>query len=584
MIVRVNIENLVIVEQAEFAPGTGLTAVTGETGAGKTLLATAIGLLFGGDADAGQVGPSGEQAWVEGEFEPSDAFWMHPDVATLAELRPEGETSLVLARRVDSNGRSRALAWGRTVTKGDLAAAGRLLVATAGQHVQVRLRSSEHQRQTLDGAGDATHAQLLAGMRSAHADWTAADAELARVERLAADVASRGDQLRDDLDRLDAVAPSIEDEAELRGRRDRARHHAGIVEALARASAILEGDGGGQDGGAIDLAGRAYAEVQAAVELDPELDELAGQLLGAQDALTDAASQLGSRLGDMADGPGSLDDIEERLSAYDDLKRRFGGTLESVLAAWDDAREQVSLLDDSTGAVDAARAAADVALATATKAAEQLTASRCALADQLAADVRESLDELGMGGSVFRVAVAEAPLTATGADKVELLLAPAEGIEPRPVAQVASGGELSRIALALLVATTSADEAGGVGTILFDEIDAGIGGHTAHAVASMLRRLADRRQVLCITHLPQVAARADAHVVIEKSDAGSGVRTTLAALRGEEAVVDELVRMLGADASDDAAREHARQLRGPRFEITSGSATARTSPRAPTGP
>ncbi len=566
MIVRVDIENLVIVERAEFAPGSGLTAVTGETGAGKTLLATAIGLLFGGDADAGQVGPSGEQAWVEGEFEPSDAFWTNPDIATLAELRPEGETSLVLARRVDSNGRSRALAWGRTVTKGDLAAAGKLLVATAGQHVQVRLRSSEHQRTTLDGAGDERHVELLAKMREAHAAWTAAAAELARVEQLAADVALRGDQLRDDLARLDALAPTIEDEAELRGRRDRARHHAGLVEALARATAIIGGDGTQDAGGAIDLVGRAYAEVQAAVELDPELDDLAGQLLSAQETLTDAASQLSSRLGDLADGPGSLDDIEDRLSAYDELKRRFGGTIESVLTAWEHAREQVALLDDSTGAVDAARAACDAALAEATTVAEHLTASRCALADQLAADVRGSLDELGMGGSVFRVAVTEAPLASYGADKVELLLAPAEGIEPRPVAQVASGGELSRIALALLVATTSADDdEAGVGTILFDEIDAGIGGHTAHAVASMLRRLADRRQVLCITHLPQVAARADAHVVIEKSDQGSGVRTSLTAVRGEDAVLDELVRMLGADATDAAAREHARQLRGPRF-------------------
>ena len=580
MIVRVDIENLVIVEHAEFAPGDGLTAVTGETGAGKTLLATAIGLLFGGDADAGQVGPSGEQAWVEGEFEPDDAFWAHPDVATLAELRPEGETSLVLARRVDANGRSRALAWGRTVTKGDLAAAGRLLVATAGQHVQVRLRSSEHQRVTLDGAGDARHEALLAEMRDAHAAWSAATAELARVEQLAAEVAQRGDQLRDDLARIEAVGPSADDEAELRAKRDRARHHAGIVEALARAAAVLEG--GGHDGGAIDLAGRAYAEIQAAVELDPELDELAGQLLSAQETLTDAASQLSSRLGDLAEGPGSLDDIEERLSAYDELKRRFGGTIESVLVAWEHAREQVTLLDDSTGALEAARTATEAALTAATKVSERLTASRCALADQLAADVRSSLDKLGMGGSVFRVAVEEAPLAAHGADRVELLLAPAEGIEPRPVAQVASGGELSRIALALLVATTGAETEGGVGTILFDEIDAGIGGHTAHAVASMLRRLADRRQVLCITHLPQVAARADAHVVIAKSDQGAGVRTTLSGLRGEDAVIDELVRMLGADETDEAAREHARQLRGPRFELAGDrpKAKAKTAARA----
>jgi DNA repair protein RecN (Recombination protein N) len=563
VIVRVEIENLVIVEQASFEPGDGLTAITGETGAGKTLLATAIGLLFGGDADAGQVGPGGEQAWVEGEFEVDDAFWAHPDVEALAGLRPEGESTLVLARRVDANGRSRALAWGRTVTKGDLAAAGRLLVATAGQHVQVRLRSSEYQRATLDGAGTTAHAQLLREMGEAHGAWAAAKAELARVEQLAAEVAARGDQLRDDLARIDAVAPTLEDETELREARDRARHHAGIVEALATTSAVLDGAGG--DGGAIDLAGRAYSELDRAAAMDPSLAELAGALLGAQETLTDVASQLGSRLGDLADGPGSLDEIEDRLAAYDELKRRFGGTVESVLAAWKDTREQVALLDDVTGTLDTARAASERAEAAAVTVAERLTAARCALADQLAADVRESLVELGMSGSVFRVGVEEAPLAGHGADRVELLLAPAEGIEPRPVAQVASGGELSRIALALIVATTGAGDRAGVGTILFDEIDAGIGGHTAHAVAAMLRRLADHRQVLCITHLPQVAARADAHVVIEKSETGDGVRTSLHRLRGEDAVVEELTRMLGADVSDDAAREHVRQLRGPRF-------------------
>lgn len=565
MIVRVDIENLVIVERAEFVPGAGLTAITGETGAGKTLLATAIDLLFGGAADAGQVGPGGDQAWVEGEFEPDDAFWLHPDIEALAGLRPEPDATLVLARRVDANGRSRALAWGRTVTKGDLAAAGRLLLATAGQHVQVRLKSADVQRTTLDDSGDASHRDLLAAMRTAHVELVAAQRELTLVEQRAQEAAQRGDLLRDDLARLNEVAPSVEDETQLREQRDRARHHAGIVEALAASGAMLDGDESG--GAAIDLVGRAYAELQRAAELDTTLGELAATLLAAQEALTDVASGIGSRLGDLADGPGSLDEIEDRLSAYDELKRRFGGTIESVLAAWEHTRAQVELLDDSSGALARAGAAHTAALATATAAAEQLTASRCALADELAANVAQLLDELGMKGSVFRVAVEEAPISSNGADRVTLLLAPAAGIEPRPVAQVASGGELSRIALALLVATLGGDsdnEGRGVGTILFDEIDAGIGGHTAHAVASMLRRLADRRQVLCITHLPQVAARADASVVISKS-AGDAVRTTLTALHDEHEVQAELVRMLGADPDDAAANEHARQLRGPRF-------------------
>lgn len=567
MIVRVDIENLVIVEHAEFEPGDGLTAVTGETGAGKTLLATAIGLLFGGEADAGQVGPGGDRAWVEGEFDPAPSFWQRPEVAALAELRPEPDATLVLARRVDASGRSRALAWGRTVTKGDLAAAGRLLVATAGQHVQVRLRSADVQRGTLDEAGDAAHHSLRAEMAAAHAQLAAAERRLEQVRALAEDAARRGDQVRDDLARIDDVAPSLDEEQELLEARDRARHHAAIVEALAGGVALL--DGAVDGGGAIDVAGQAWSRLEEAVGFDPSLAELAATLLAAQEGMTEVASELRSRLGDLADGPGSLDELEDRLAAYDELKRRFGGTVESVLAAWAHLREQAGLLDDSTGALERATSERDAARADALAVAERLTASRCAIAERLAADVHDCLVELGMGGSVFRVAVEEAPLSAHGADRVQMLLAPADGIEPRPVAQVASGGELSRVALALLVATLGEGAApgsdDGVGTILFDEIDAGIGGHTAHAVASMLRRLADRRQVLCITHLPQVAARADAHVVIAKEETGSGVRTTLTGLRGEDAVVDELVRMLGADAEDQAAREHVRQLRGPRF-------------------
>ncbi|MBC7461479.1 MAG: AAA family ATPase, partial [Thermoleophilia bacterium] len=452
MIVRVDIENLVIVEHAEFVPGAGLTAITGETGAGKTLLATAIALLFGGDADAGQVGPASEQAWIEGEFEVDDAFWLHPDVATLAELRPEDDTPLVLARRVERSGRSRAMAWGRTVAKTDLAAAGRLLVATAGQHVQVRLRSPEHQRMTLDGAGGIAQSLLVTEMHAAWAALTAARVEHARVDQLVAVSALHAGRLREDLARIEPVQPSAADAGELRGARDRARHHATLVESLAGAASTLEGRDGAS---AVDLVGRAYASLQHGAELDPGLHDLAGQLLALQEQLADAASDIGSRLSELEGGPASLDDIEERLSAYAELERHFGGTVESVLAAWADLRVQVASIDDAGGALGETQARVAVAETAARGVAQRLTDARCLLADQLSADVRDSLAELGMGGSVFRVDVGEHELGLHGGDRIAFLLAPSEGIEPRRVAQVASGGELSRIALALLVATST---------------------------------------------------------------------------------------------------------------------------------
>lgn len=560
MLRRVDIENLVIVERASFEPGAGLTAITGETGAGKTLLATAISLLFGGDADAGHVGPGGPQAWVEGEFDVDDAFWDRPEVEALTSVRPDHDSPLVLARRVDASGRSRALAWGRTVAKSDLAAAGRLLLATAGQHVQVRLKSQEYQRATLDSAGDVTHTKLLADMRTSWTALATARAARDRVVEIAAAGDERLDQLRDDLQRIDAVSPTVEDERELTLARDRARNHAALVESLAASAGILD-----SDGGAIDLAGRAYAALGPIADIDPEVAALAQDVMAGQQALGDAASQLRSRLDDLTEGPRAIDDIEDRLATYDELHRRFGGTTESVLAAQVRMAEELATFEDASGALAASEAAVAKAEKAAAKVADKLSASRCALADRVGADVVECLRELGMGGSVFRVQVEEAELGATGSDRIDLLLAPSAEIEPRPVAQVASGGELSRIALSLLVATSD-QAAQSTGTILFDEIDAGIGGHTAHAVAKLLRRLADRQQVLCITHLPQVAARADSHVVIEKSASGGDtVRTKLVPLPDEAAVEAELVRMLGADHDDDAALVHVRQLRGSSF-------------------
>lgn len=578
MIVRVEIEHLVIVERATFEPGRGMTAITGETGAGKTLLATAIGLLFGDDADASQVGPGASQAWVEGEFEPDASFWEHPDVETLAQLRPEPDAPLVLARRVDASGRSRALAWGRTVTKGDLAAAGKLLLATAGQHVQIRLRSAEHQRRVVDAAGGDTHALLLREMQVAYAALRDAERRREQVEQVARDGAERRDAMREDLARIDAVGPSLEEREQLLGERNRARRHADIVAALAHASAVMSGSEL-EAASAVDAVGAVYGALVEAARHDESVAVLADEVLAAQSVLTDVAAQVSTRLDQLADGPRSIDDIEARLGAYDELERRFGGTIESVLARQQQLRADLLVVEDATRSLERAQAAVDAAAAVAADVAARLTAARCALADTVAADVSELLAELGMAGSVFRIGVDEAPLSMHGADDVRLLLAPSVDVEPRPVARVASGGELSRVALALLMASTPerSGEHGsddGVATILFDEIDAGIGGHTAHAVAMLLRRLADRRQVLCITHLPQVAARADAHVVIEKTTDSTGARTTLRTLRDEPAVADELVRMLGAGADDAGAREHVRELRGPRFLRGSSDAPA----------
>lgn len=558
MLVRVQIENLVIVSEATFEPGPGLTSVTGETGAGKTLLATAIGLLFGSDAAASHVGAGTGDAWVEGEFDVDDSFWNDPTVATLAELRPDATTPLILARKVSHSGRSRALAWGRTIAKSDLEAAGQLLVATAGQHAGRRLLMPAYQRNLIDRSGGEAHAGLCTDMATSWGSLEQARAELVRIRQAADDAATHAAQIREDLDRIDAVAPEIDEESTLRAHRDRARHRTELLAHLHAAREVLTADGGS----VIDLLGSAAGELQQAARLDESLLPLASGLIELQASTSELASDMHTRVDHLHEDGSSLDDIEDRLAAYDDLKRRYGGTIESVLARWQQLREQVTLIDGSAITVAAAEQVLCDRERAANDHAARLTASRCRIADQIAADVADALAQLGMADSVFRVQVDESPLSRSGADRVEMLLAPSAQLEPRPVTQVASGGELSRIALALHVATG----AGEAPTMIFDEIDAGIGGKTAHAIASMLRRLSEHAQVICITHLPQVAARATTNVTITKLDG----LTELHRLDGEDDVVDELCRMLGSDSSDESARSHARSLRGPRVTGSTG--------------
>lgn len=558
MIIRVDIDNLVIVEHASFEPGPTLTSVTGETGAGKTLLAGAISLLFGGDAQASQVGSAASHAYVEGEFEPNDAFWRHPSVATLAELRPEPDAPLVLARKIEASGRSRALAWGRTVTKADLAAAGRLLVAFASQHAQRRLLQPAFQRAAVDDAGDEHHQALLASMAAAYADEQQVRVRVQQLQHDVEQSAAELDQLRDDLGRLDALQPSVEDYADVLARRDAARHHAELLAALAGALAALDGgESSIASAGVADLLGAAYDQLEQASSIQAAHGDVAAQVLSLQQEVGDIVTYVSSAIDALADGPASIDDLEERLSAYDEAKRRHGGTVESVVLAWQQLRDRLAHVDGADDALALARDDLRAARERANEISERLRASRCAIAERLQTQISEHLAELGMAGNVFRIHVTDGDRAAHGSDRVELRIAPSDEIEPRPIAEVASGGELSRIALALLVASGVRE----ADTILFDEIDAGIGGHTAHAIASLLRRLADDVQIICITHLPQVAARASRHVVIDKVAA----KTTLTTLADERQVVDELCRMLGADPADPAARQHATGLRGPRI-------------------
>ncbi len=523
MLRRLRIENLVLIREADLDLHPGLNAVTGETGAGKTIFAQAIGLLLGARADASLVGSAGAEAYVEAELDVPEGFFDDEDLAALAELRPEDEAGLVLARRVFGDGRTRAYAWGRAVAREDVAAAAERLVAMSGQFEQRRLARPSFQLDVLDafcGAEqlerrrDAARAwQELRGARRAHEELTRdADAAAARQ--------AEHEALVEGVEGLEAG-----EEDELRARRERLRHLAELAEAAAAAANAVapeEGDG------ASSLASRAERALAPLERIAPEVASAAAELRDLSLRLREVGSDLHAFLTSLESEPGALDDVEGRLERIADLKRRFGAdSFDELLATAEAARRE---LDEVAAGHDPVQAAADAVAAAEARVgalAEELRAVRRSQAHPLAEAVARELRDLGMGEGEFAVELEARDLGQSGADVVVFLVRPNAGLPFAPVAETASGGELSRIALAL------AAVAGGE-TLVFDEIDAGIGGVTAHAVAATLHRLAERAQVLTITHLPQIASVADRHFRVEKVP-GDPTHTRLEEL-------DELVR------------------------------------------
>ncbi len=532
MLRRLRIENLVLIHEAELAFAPGLNAITGETGAGKTILAQAIGLLLGAKGDAGFIGPEGGEAYVEAELELPAALLGEDDFASLAELRPEDEEGLVLARRVFADGRTRAYAWGRGVAREDLAAVGERLLAMSGQFQQRRLGRSSYQLGVLDAfigdeqlrrraeARDAWRA--LAAARRRHEELQAgADAEEARVAELRA--------LVDDTAGLEP-----DDEQRLRDERERLRHVTELAHGAAAAAEGLAPDDGEGAAGLTAAAERAIAPLE---RLAPELARAGDELRDAELRLRETASELRSFLTTLEAEPGRLEQVEAELDRISEAKRRFRAeTYEDLLARAVAARAELDALD---GGFDPAAAAAE-ALADAELAMERLAVdlhgARAEAAPRFAAAVARELAGVGMGDGEFLADLSERELGQTGVDDVAFLIRPNRGLPLAPVAETASGGELSRIALAIAAV-------GGGDTMVFDEIDAGIGGETAHRVGQTLQRLAERAQVVTITHLPQIASVAARHFRVEKVP-GDPTHTRIHQLDDAERR-DELQRMLG---------------------------------------
>ena len=505
MLRTLRIENLVLIREAELTFGPGLNAVTGETGAGKTIFAQAIGLLLGSRADASAVGSDGTEAYVEAELDVPDGFFDEDEAASLAELRPEGEAGLVIARRVFGDGRTRAYAWGRAVAREDVAAAAERLIAMSGQFEQRRLARSAFQLDVLDVF---CGPEQLERRSEARAAWRSLLAARRRYEELTRDadaVAFRLAELQALVDATGGMEP--DEESRLQARRERLRHVEELAEAAATSASAIAPDEGD---GAASLAALAERSIASLERIAPELGASAEELRELVVRLREVGSDLHRFAASLETEPGALDSVEERLQAIADLKRRFG------TATYGDLLERAAAAECELGEtagkgdpVEAAASAVGEAEQQVAAFGEALREARRASTETLGAAVAAELSSLGMGDGEFLVELRERDLGPTGADEATFLVRPNAGLPFAPVADTASGGELSRIALAL--AAVSGGE-----TLVFDEIDAGIGGVTAHAVAATLQRLAERAQVLTITHLPQIATVAATHFRVEK--------------------------------------------------------------------
>lgn len=556
MLLEIRIENLLLIDRAELRLGPGLNSITGETGAGKTVLAHSLDLIMGGKARQNIVRPGADEAYVEGVFEMPKGFLDDPELAEIAERLPEDAEEISLGRRVSAGGRTSAFIQGRSASAADLQAIGSRLLAFYGQHEHRRLTLASTQMDTLDGFVGAGQLELRERHREAHSEVTSLERRLTELRERSGARERDIDLLRFELSEIEAAELDADEEVELEETRSRLRHSEGLRSAAATSQSALAG-AGEEGGGAAEAIGRVVGELTAVEGVDSELDSIAVRARALEVEIGEMAGELRSYADGIDSDPASLQQIEERLDLIDRLKRKHGGTLESVLVHADHCRSEIEALEGGEELSQELEAELAEATSRRDQIASELAAARRTAAPALEKKVAAELDQLAMSGAKLEVSVEESPdgHGPWGSDRVEFRVATNPGMPASPLRDAASGGEMSRVLLAL------AKQAGGSAeqTFVFDEIDAGIGGNTAKAVGEALRDLGESGQVLCITHLAQVASVAGTHFRIEKTVEGDSAVAMVEQVEGDQ-LVAEIVRMLGGDDEKGAVGKHALEL------------------------
>ena len=562
MLVEIAISNLGVISHASAELSPGLTVLTGETGAGKTMVVTGLRLLTGGRADASRVRTGSDGAVVEGAFStgglPEDAVGAVRDIATAAGADADENGEYLVSRSVKASGRSSAHLGGRKVPAATLGELASHLLTIHGQNDQLRLMAPEQQLAALDRFDPAIAAKLRR-YREAYTDWRAVAKDLKERTEKRLELAQEVDRLQFALEEIDAVSPQAGEDDELVATINRLQDVDALREAAETALVAIDGADavggvGGEEEPASDLIGRAQQALEAAS--DQDLRDLGARLGEVAGVLSDVSAELGSYMGSLPSDPEELERLLQRQQEIKALTRKYAPDAAGIVAWRDKAQARLAKIDTSEGAVEKLKAKVAELEREMQRRAAALTKARQKAAERLGAAVTEELHGLAMPKAQLRVQVSQAPYGRDGADAVEILLAPNTALEPKPLATSASGGELSRVMLALEV-ILSASSSGA--TLVFDEVDAGVGGRAAVEIGRRLARLADGNQVIVVTHLPQVAAYADTHLHVSKDVGDEAVTSGVAALQPEERI-EELARMMAGMDDSDTGRAHAAEL------------------------
>ena len=543
---HITLRDFVIVHALELDMGSGFTVLTGETGAGKSILIDALQLALGARADASVVREGASRCEISAEFDvtPATRDW-------LQEAGFDTDNSLLLRRTIDATGKSRAFINGSPATATQLRELGELLLDIHGQHAWQSLTRPDAVRQLLDGYAQADTRPV----RHAWQAWREARQALDDARRAQDTLATERERLAWQIGELDKLAPGEQEWEELNTQHGRLSNAQALMDAAQQANALLEGD---EQAGALTLLARASQSLSELARVEPEFQALADVLASAQAQAEDAAHSLHAYLRRADLDPDRLAQLDERLGLWVSLARRYKRTPEELPAVWVQWKKDLARLE-AAGDLQALEVAEQQASDAYLKAARTLSRQRQKAAPALAQAVTAAMQQLGMQGGRFEVQLQGLEESAQhGLEDVQFLVAGHAGSTPRPVGKVASGGELSRIALAIAVTTSELGEAG---TLIFDEVDSGVGGAVAETVGRLMKQLGCHRQVLAVTHLPQVAACADRHLVVSKqlTDGRIGSRVDLTS--GEDRI-HEIARMLGGEKLSATTLAHAREMLG----------------------